>query len=174
MKSFATMIPLSLFTMISTLAFGGEMELPPIEGSPALQAMKSLAGSWEGTHVMDGKEIPATVEYKVSSNGSSVVETHFPGTPHEMITVYHDKGDKLAMTHYCSVGNQPQFDLVHMEGNALTFSLSSSNPSSLGEEGHMHDLILTMPDSDHLQQEWTFYDKGQSGGSTTFTLVRVR
>ena len=102
------LIPLGNATMV----LAEVKEPPPYEGSDALKSMKALAGTWEGTHTMHGKEIPATIEYKVSSNGSTVVETMFPGTAHEMVNVYHDKSGKLAMTHYCSVGNQPHLDLT--------------------------------------------------------------
>jgi hypothetical protein len=38
----------------------------------------------------------------------------------------------------------------------------------------MHDLTITMSDSGHLQQAWSFFEKGQQGEMTTFDLVRVR
>jgi len=158
----------------TTLSFAKVTEPPPYEGSPALKTMKSLAGTWNGTHLMQGKELPASIEYKVSSNGSTVVETMFPGTPHEMVNVYHDKAGKLAMTHYCSVGNQPHLDLVAMEGRTLSFSLSSTDNPHLGDEGHMHDLTITLTDPGHLQQNWSFFEKGKQGGMTTFDLVRVQ
>ena len=171
------LLALSLLSMTSLSVFAGEpkeMEIPPYEGSPALKAMKTLAGSWEGTHVMHGKEIPAKIEYKVSSNGSTVVETMFPGSQHEMVNVYHDKSGKLAMTHYCSVGNQPHLDLVGEEGKTLSFSLTSEDTAQLADEGHMHDLKITMADSGRLKQEWSFFEKGKHGGMTTFDLVRVQ
>ena len=174
MKFILALISLFLVSITTTPSSAGEMHMPPYEGSPALKAMKALAGTWTGTHIMEGKEIPASVDYKVSSNGSAVVETMFPGTSQEMVTVYHDKGGKLAMTHYCSVGNQPQLDLLAMEGNILSFSLSSGGNAHLGDEGHMHDLTITIADSDHLQQEWSYFEKGKHGGTTTFTLVRVQ
>ena len=84
------LIPLCVVAMGgTTLSLAEEMELPPYEGSPALKTMKSLAGTWKGTHIIHGKEAPASIEYKVSSNGSTVVETMFPGSPHEMVNVYH-------------------------------------------------------------------------------------
>ena len=174
MNSFLAFSTLFFITFFSMPSLAGEMELPPYEGSSALKAMKGLAGTWEGTHVMQGKELPASVEYKVTSNGSSVVETLFPGTPQEMITVYHDQEGKLAMTHYCSVGNQPHLDLRDMDKNVLTFSLSSTNSPSIEHEGHMHDLKITIADNDHMKQEWTYYEKGNPGGTTTFTLVRAQ
>jgi len=174
MRFFLALIPLCIVAMATTPALSEEMALPPYEGSPALKTMKALAGSWEGTHIMHGKEIPATIEYKVSSNGSTVVETMFPGSPHEMINVYHDKAGKLAMTHYCAMGNQPHLDLVTMEGTTLSFSLSSDDTTHLAGEDHMHDLTIAMNDGGHLQQEWSFFEKGTRGGLTTFDLVRVQ
>ena len=177
MKFLLALIPLCVVAMATTPVFAEEaqeMEPPPYEGSSALKTMKALAGTWEGTHIMHGKEIPAKIEYKVSSNGSTVVETMFPGSTHEMVNVYHDKSGKLAMTHYCSVGNQPHLDLVTMEGKTLSFSLSPEDTAHLAGEGHMHDLKITMSDAGHLQQEWSFFEKGKQGGMTTFDLMRVQ
>ncbi len=173
MKFLPTFLSLILLAM-GNAALAEVQEPPPYEGSAALQSMKALAGTWEGTHTMQGKEIPAKIEYKVSSNGSTVVETMFPGTKHEMVNVYHDKTGKLAMTHYCSVGNQPHLDLADMEENTLTFSLSPEDTSHLANEGHMHDLKITRSDVNHLRQEWSFFEKGKLGGTTTFDLVRVQ
>ena len=176
MKFIMTLLSMCLMTLASTtLSLAEVTEPPPYEGSAALKAMKALAGTWEGTHIMHGKEIPAKIEYKVSSNGSTVVETMFPGSPkHEMVNVYHDKFGKLAMTHYCSVGNQPHLDLVAMEGKTLSFSLSSEDTVHLADEGHMHDFKITVVDSSHMKQEWSFFEKGKQGGMTTFDLVRVQ
>jgi hypothetical protein len=175
MKFLSALIPLCLMAMGSTtLTLAEVTEPPPYEGSAALKTMKALAGTWEGTHIMQGKEGPAKIEYKVSSNGSTVIETMFPGSPHEMVNVYHDKAGKLAMTHYCSVGNQPHLDLAAMEGQTLSFSLSPEDTAHLVNEGHMHDLKITMSESGHLQQEWSFFEKGQRGGMTTFNLVRAQ
>ena len=46
--------------------------------------------------------------YAVTAAGSAVVETVFPGTEHEMVTVYHADGSDLVLTHYCMEGNQPR------------------------------------------------------------------
>ena len=174
MKFLLTLIPLSITAISSPLVFGEEMKPPPpYEGSPALKTMKALAGTWEGTHAMHGKEIPGKIDYRVSSNGSTVIETMFPGSEQEMVNVYHDKSGKLAMTHYCSVGNQPHLDLVTIEGKTLSFSLSSEDSTHIGDDGHMHDLTITMTDPDHLKQEWSFFENGTQGGMTTFKLVRV-
>ena len=89
-----------------------KMELEPYIGSADFQKLKELIGTWSGTHQMGEEVSEAQVEYTVTSNGSAIIEKLFPGTPHEMISVYHDKAGKLSMTHYCSFANQPQMDLT--------------------------------------------------------------
>lgn len=176
MKRLITLIwgmPFVIFLVVG-LASAGEMQLPPYKGSQPFESLKSLAGTWEGAKVSGEKEEPVKVEYKVSSNGSTVVETLFPGTPYEMITVYHDKGGKLTMTHYCAIGNQPQMDLVKTDGKVMEFSLSEASHIDVAKEGHMHGLKLTMVDQDHLIQNWTMYKDGKDGGATTIKLARVQ
>src|SRR5437868_15374337 len=77
-------------------------------GTPQLDALKGLAGEWTGKAKHGDMEHEATVTYKVTAGGSAVVETVFPGTEHEMVTVYHQDGDDLVLTHYCMLGNQPR------------------------------------------------------------------
>ena len=48
---------------------------------------------------------------KVTAAGSAVHETIFPGTGHEMVSMYHADGKDLIMTHYCALGNQPRMKL---------------------------------------------------------------
>ncbi len=77
------------------------------------------------------------------------------------------------MTHYCSIGNQPQMDLVKAKGKNLEFAFSKSNEIDMDKEGHMHGLTLTRVDQDHLIQNWTMYKDGKNGGTTTITLARI-
>ena len=176
MKTLIILVILVSFSTVLGLgtAVSEEMEMPPYKGSASFESMKKLEGTWKGTHAMGGKEEPATVEYKVSSNGSTIIETHFPGTTHEMITVYHDKDGNLSMTHYCSLGNQPRMDLVKAEGNTIELALSKTSNIDVAKDGHMHGLKLTMVDNDHLVQNWTMYQKGKEGGGTTLKLARVQ
>jgi len=74
----------------------GKSESPdymePYTGSAEFERIKSLEGKWEGTSIMHGKEVPVSVIYKTTSGGSVVVETLFPDTPHEMVSVYFEDG----------------------------------------------------------------------------------
>ena len=75
----------------------------------ALERLKALAGEWVAAE--DGemaKKGDLVARYAVTAAGSAVVETVFPGSAHEMVTVYHADGPDLVLTHYCMEGNQPR------------------------------------------------------------------
>jgi len=165
-----------MFGLFCHASFAGEMkeELKPYTGSAEFEKLKRLIGTWEGTHKMGEEEDPAAVEYYLTSNGSALVEKLFPGTPLEMITVYHDQKDELTMMHYCSVGNQPQMDLVASENNKMEFRLSATNTIDVDTEGHMHGLLITFLDDDTIMHNWTFYQEGKEAGTNEIKLTRVK
>src|SRR5579862_1470550 len=80
----------------------------PSQAGERFEQFKQLAGDWVGTatgHGPDEKDVH--VQFKVTAGGSAVVETEFPGTEHEMVTVITEDGGDLSLTHYCMLGNQP-------------------------------------------------------------------
>lgn len=79
-------------------------EHTPAKNSPLFDKLAALAGTWTTTH--EGKTLTA-IQSRVSSNGSVIIETMFPGSPHEMTNVYHQDGEEVVVTHYCAIGNQP-------------------------------------------------------------------
>jgi hypothetical protein len=144
---------------------------PESKGTAALEQMKSLEGVWEGK---DPEGNPVTVSYKVVSAGSSVEETidHDKMGKGAMITMYHLDGDKLMMTHYCSMGNQPKMRLTKSTPTSMVFSfVSATNMSSL-DDAHMHKLVLTWKDKDHISHEWTMRAKGKDESPVVFKLAR--
>ena len=78
-----------LFVGLS-MAYAGEHTLPPYSGSKEFERMKELVGAWEGTSNMPQGGERVRVEYRLSSGGSAVVETLFPGKADEMVSVYYD------------------------------------------------------------------------------------
>src|SRR6266436_792099 len=70
-------------------------------GSPEFEHLKTLVGTWQGKTDMGQGPIDMTVQYRLLAAGSVLEERVFPGTPNEMITMFYDKGGKLALTHYC-------------------------------------------------------------------------
>ena len=135
--------------------------------------MKGLVGTWEGTTMMDGKETPVSVVYKVTSNGSVLTEILGPGQPMEMISVYHKEGNSLAMTHYCALGNQPHMKLKKSDAKSVSFEMVGKSGIASMKEPHMHAVTLTLTDPNTLQAEWTHFENGKpSAEKALFTFKR--
>ena len=151
-----------------------ECKLPsPVVGSAEFQKIKSLAGTWEAPDPMTpgGK---TKVVYEVTSNGSAVVERLGPGTPYEMVSVYHDEKGELAMTHYCAIGNQPKLALESSSPDKIKLSFAKNNVIDPKKEDHMHSLEMTFLGPDQVKQEWSGYRGGKLEKPTVFMLTRVK
>lgn len=167
--------------ILLVLAFGalgasaGEQMGAPITHSKDFERMKELVGVWEGGAIMGKGMEPLKVTYELTSAGNAIVERFAAGKPHEMVTVYHDYNGKLAMTHYCSLGNQPHMELRNPGGNDLSFVLSETLPglASLNEM-HMHALTIAVESRDSITHTWTLYDKGAKKNDVVVKLMRVK
>ncbi len=144
---------LSSFAVLSVL-----LATPQTE-HPALAKLKALEGRWVGPAVWDqgGQKgnVEFEVSYKVTSAGKAVLETMMPGTPGEMVTVYHLDGDDLVLVHYCTSGNQPRMKLEPSSSpDDLSFRcLGGTNMTEA--DSHMHSARLKIVDADHLRGEWS-------------------
>ncbi len=180
MKKLRTILMIGLIAMASfriAQAAEDHMKMPPMKPASAeFERVKALKGVWEGTSTTDGKveKEKARVEYSLTSGGSAVVEKLFPGTPHEMVSVYYDKSGKLEMTHYCMLGNRPHLKLKSADAGSMAFTLASKDSGIAKKEQHMHSLKLDFPDAKHLTQNWTCFDKGKPHQSTVIALTRVK
>ena len=150
---------------------GGEAHGGPYVGSPELELLKGLAGGW----VMAGaEEMTLAAEYRVAANGSVVVERNFPDTPKEMISVYYDRGGKLAMTHYCALANQPQMSLTGSGEGVLTFELVKGSLDS-EEMPHMNGVSIAFDGGDEMSQTWSMFPgAGQETQTHTMHFRRAR
>ncbi len=140
--------------------------------APALDVLKALAGTWHTPDAdRDGKP-DGTVTYRVTSGGHAIAETLFPGTPHEMLTVYHMDGPAIVCTHYCTMGNQPRMRCDHPD-KGLVFKYQDCCNRAAGEAA-MSSLVVTIQDSDHFRQEWTSTKDGQELHKAVFEWTRDR
>ena len=144
----------------------------PYVGSVQLEKMKTLAGTWKGTSTMEAGK-PVTVEYRISSAGSTVVETWFPGAPDEMVSVYHDADGKLEMTHYCALHNQPRMSLRKNAGDQIDLVYSGGENIDVKKDAHMHAVKFSFPEKGKMVQNWAFYDAGENKGINTMTLSKA-
>ena len=132
--------------------------MPPSKG---FDQLKPLVGEWEG-QTADGK--PTHVSYQLVSGGTALLERLRMGEEPEMVTVYTPDGDRLAVTHFCSAGNQPQMRTAPVTGAVKQFSFTFLRATNLASPamGHMHHLTVTLPDQSHFTQEWTWQENGKA------------
>jgi len=178
MKRLITIMVLVLLgiALASLSAGAGEMKTgAPVVHSKDFEAMKALVGAWEGSADM-GKGMQAfKVTYELTSAGNAILERAFAGSSHEMVTVYHDSGGKLTMTHYCSLGNQPRMELRNSGGNTMEFVLSEKyHGLTSAAETHMHALKIAFDGKDSITQTWTLFDKGEKKSDEVLKLTRVK
>ncbi len=162
-----------LFVGLS-MAYAGEQQSNlPYSGSKEFERMKGLVGVWEGTSNMPQEGEKVKVEYRLSSGGSSVVETLFPGKAHEMISVYYDNEGRLNMTHYCALRNQPRLKLQNADAQNLHFMFVDGSNIDPRKDAHMHSLTISFVDKDHIIQKWTLFVDGKEKETSVFQLSRV-
>jgi hypothetical protein len=133
------------------------------------EKLKPLVGEWEGT----GPHGSTNISYQLVSGGSAIMETLVPTGEPSMVTMYHLNSDKLMMTHYCSIGNQPrmQAEVLDSEIKKINFTFVDVTNLANRAAGHMIGLTLTFDDKDHLMQVWTWREAGKDK-TTTFSFTR--
>lgn len=161
----------------SVLASALALFFSPEPASPAKQAfekLKTLAGIWEGKAGHGKESFDTKVIYKVTGMGSAVMETQFPGSAQEMITIYHLDGDKLQLTHYCAAQNQPKMQFAAgKDASVLKFNfLSGTNMKPT--DAHMHNLTMRFVGADHIVSEWAFYSGGKASNVAKFDMHRAK
>jgi hypothetical protein len=158
----------------SFVAYAGEGQGVPYSGSKEYERMRQLVGVWEGTSNMGKEGQPVKVDYRLTAGGSAIVETLFPGTREEMISVYYDRKGRLSMTHYCMLQNQPVMKLQNASADKLDFVFTRGNGIDPKKDPHMHALTISFVDKDHIVQNWTFFEAGKQKEVTKLTLSRLR
>ena len=133
--------------------------------------VRALAGRWEGQDA-DGKKL--TVEFKLTAGGSAVREDMFPASENEMTNMYTLDGNRLRLTHYCAMGNQP-----HLIGNMSQmgrFDFETEVVSDLkkSDEPYMGSMTLVLVDADHIEEHWRALKSGKVDHETVFKLARVK
>jgi hypothetical protein len=137
---------------------------------PGMEKLKKLAGTWVELD-KDGKATKTVVSvFKVTSAGSAVHETLFPGAPHEMVTIYHLNGKDLVLTHYCAFQNQPFLKAdPKAPANKLVFKFVRGANIDPAKDQHMHDAAITFIDADTIQVDWQGWSDGKADEAHKFS-----
>ena len=164
---------------IAVLAIGVRAEDHKHDGGkgPGLDRIKKLAGTWVAADDK-GKPTDQVVSvFKVTAAGSAVHETIFPGAGHEMVSVYHQDGKDVVMTHYCSLGNQPKMKLDPASTDkVLKFVFAGGTNLDPAKDMHMHEGSIKWIDDDHIEWSWSGYRDGKpaEGHGVSMKLVRKK
>ena len=136
----------------------------PAPANPIFEKLKTLEGTWLATDE-DGKPTDRVVSViKVTSGGSAIHETIFPGQAEEMVSVYTVEGPDLVMTHYCVLGNQPRLKAdPNSSANEIRFEFAGGSNLDPAKDKHMHSVTLTLVDDGHNEIRGV----GWQGGAPT-------
>lgn len=146
-----------------------------VDPEAAFEELKKLAGHWEGTHTRkDGP--PDAVSYRVTANGTILIEREHPGGEDEMVSVYHMDGDNLVRKHYCILGNQPEMKLDTANSTASTLRFVFTGATNLKSEDdlHVHEGEIRLVGQDALELAWAVYEGGEKMGTNAFFLSRKK
>jgi hypothetical protein len=173
MKNRFTVIGAAL--LLATVLYTSAEDKPQAKAySPEFERMKSLVGTWTGKADMGNGPVDMTVTYSLIAGGSVLEERVFAGTPQEMTTMYYDRKGKLMATHYCILGNQPQFVLKSSDANSLTFYFDKSCGIDVKKESHMHGLKIVFNDANTITTSCVSYMDGKPSPGHETVLTRVK
>jgi hypothetical protein len=161
---------------------------PKSEAQTSFDAMKTLAGDWEGP-VKTDMPVEAKVDIKplhvsmrMTSRGNVLVhEMQEAGTPldpakydHPVTMVYVDAdADRLTLVHYCDAGNRPRMTgKISPDGKTLEFDFADLSGSN--KYGHMYHSVFTIIDSNHHTEDWTYMMPGDKPVHAHFDLQRAK
>jgi hypothetical protein len=153
---------LMAMTLLALALIAGAQQ-PKSGAESQFDRLKELAGDWQATAVENGKEMTGLLTFRVASGGSVLMADLAPGTPHEMITMFHRDGDDLLATHYCLTGNQPRLRAVAgADPGVISFAFKDATNLPNQTAPHMGGVRITMIDANHHTEEWELVANGQT------------
>jgi hypothetical protein len=138
--------------LASTLAFAAS------DAQKSFEQLRGLSGSWEGK-TSAGQ--PVKVDYRSTAMGSALM-SEIKNVKEDMITMFNVDGDRLLLTHYCAAGNQPRMlATASADGKTITFDFLDATNLASPDAAHMAHVVISMLDTNHHTEEWTFADHGK-------------
>jgi len=134
--------------------------------------LKALVGEWQAT---DENGKPVTSNFRLVSNDTALEETFQSDKDNQMVTLYTADGSRVALTHYCSKGNQPRMEtpVVPASSGEFVFAFTGATNLASPEDTHLHRLVLQVDDADHFTETWTIREKGRDT-KMTFNFARKK
>jgi len=138
----------------------------------AFDRLKTLVGEWDGADPA-GKRVEDTI--RLVSNNTALEETFQTDKDNQMVTMYTPDGNRLALTHYCSQGNQPHLETAAVTASSNEFAFAFTGAANLAsnDDMHMHGMMLKIEDNNHFSETWTLMANGKEQ-TETFHLTRKK
>lgn len=164
---------LLLGLLLAGPALAGEGWVEGERADALIEHLKGLEGEWRAVGE-DGQPTDEVVLiYRVVAGGHAIMSTEFPGTVHEMITVYHREGDGVEMTHYCALGNRPNMRARSFEHGTAVFECRDGAALDRSRAKHMHHGTMRRVGSNEMKSEWILHDGGEAVWTAAFHVVRA-
>jgi hypothetical protein len=172
MKTKITAVCITLMLASSTWLSAG----PATQKSTSteFERLKGLVGTWKGTTDMGQGPVDMTVKYRLLAGGTVLEERVFEGTPNEMVTMYYEQNGKLALTHYCIMGNRPGMLLRSSDDKSLSFDFDATCGIDASKESHMHALTITFDDPNTITTSCKALMSGKEMDPHPTTLKRIQ
>jgi hypothetical protein len=165
MKLACTLILAALAAALCPAPARAQVLSPADDRFPPMAQLRKLAGLWVGdvrqsTHQkILGK---ARIKYEVVSSGYAVMERLLMGKYErdEMVSVYHQEGDQLMMTHFCSSNTQPRLRTKSWTAPVKELKLEFLDSTNILNANMMNITFLKLeflPDGG-LRQTWQSHD----------------
>jgi len=162
---------IAILLAIAIAASAENRDVPAAGSTATFAQMKSLAGEWKAVQ----EDVTVTETYKLTANGTALMAETRPANAPSMITMFTVDGDRLMATHYCVAGNQPHL-VAASPGDlhkGVAFTLDRVTGMKTADDWHNTGITITLDDSNHMTQTWTYLYKGKSG-TTVFHYTRAR
>jgi hypothetical protein len=143
-------------------------------GEAAFEWLKSLEVEWEGTHEWTGAingAGPVRASYRMTGNGSALMENLGDGSTTRMTSVYHLDGRELRMSHFCT-GNQPRLKARDVKPAVRRLHFEFVDATNLEEgEAHVRTVQVELTDQRHLRLRFG-YGSGEEKSIWALALTR--
>ncbi len=168
MRKLTVISAAAILALGAIAARGGSRPAP----ANAFDRLKTLVGEWDGTDPT-GKQVEDTI--RLVSNNTALEETFQSENDNQMVTMYTPDGNRLALTHYCSKGNQPHLETPALTASSNEFAFAFTGAANLAsnDDMHMHGMMLKIEDNDHFSETWTLMANGKEQ-TETFHLTRKK
>jgi hypothetical protein len=165
-------IPVAILAIALAFAAVPAKAQAPAKYSEGFDRLATLVGEWEA---LDENGKPMTSIFRMVSNHTALEETFQTAQDDQMVTLYSPDGSRVALTHYCSAGNQPRMESQAITGptDEFVFSFTGATNLASADDSHMHRLVLQIDDPNHFSETWTFRAKGKDT-KRTFNFARKK